>query len=240
MKVAIDQGSGIISLTVDAFAAEESLALAQAIMLESERMVNELSLKSRDDALGESRRELTLAEERMSRVRFAMRDLRNSEGVLDAQKSNETNLKVIGELRKARIELSVQLTLLSRDMGPDTRRIQDMKTQIKDLDENIDKIERGLASQDPERRRVLANAMTRFEAYDNERKDAEKYYAKVLAAYEKARIIASRQIEFFSPVVQPVLAESAEQPRRVLLFSLFAAGSMVLFAAMMIVRRAMR
>ena len=240
VKVAIDQGSGIISLTVEAFAPEESLALAQAIMLESERMVNELSLKSRDDALSESRRELTLAEERMNRVRYAMRDLRNSEGVLDAQKSNETNLKVIAELRKARIELSVQLTLLSRDMGPDTRRIQDMKTQIKDLDENIDKIDRGLASQDPERRRVLANAMTRFEAYDNERKDSEKYYAKVLGAYEKARIIASRQIEFFSPVVQPVLAESAEQPRRLLLFSLFAAGSMVLFAIAVIVRRAMR
>jgi len=237
VKVHVESGSGIITIMVNAFDAQESYALSQAILKEAERMVNDLSVKSRDDAVAESRRELVLAQERMSKNRLAVRDLRNRNGVLDASKTNEMNLTVIGELRKTRIQLAVQLNLSLRDLSPETRRIQDMKAQIQDLDDNIDRIERQLANESPERRRVLADAMTQFEAFDNERKDSETYYGKILAANEKARIIASRQIEFFSPVVQPILPESAEQPRRWLLSSIIVAGAAVLFAFAVLIRK---
>lgn len=235
--VRIEQGSGIMTLAVNAFDPAESLALSRAILKESERMVNALSARARADAVAESNRELKLAEERMTKVRVAVAALRNRDGVLDAQKTNESNLKVIGDLRAARINFAVQLSLGQRDLGPESRRIQDIKSQIRDLDDNIAKIERQSASQDPEQRRLLADSLTRFEAYDNERKDAETYYAKVLAANERARIIAERQIEFFSMVVEPVLAQSAQQPRRLLLISLIVAGSGVLFALSVFVRK---
>ena len=239
VDVEIEQGSGIMTLTVNAFDPAESLAVTQAILRESERMVNALSTAARNDALAESNRELKLAEERLTKIRVATRDLRNREGVLDAQKTNDANLKVIGELRSARINLSVQLTLSQRDLGPESRRILDLKTQIKDLDDNIARIERQSASQDPEQKRLLSDALTRFETLENERKDAEKYYAKVLAASERARIIAARQIEFFSLVVQPVQAQSAQQPRALLMISLIAAGGAVLFAGALFARKQM-
>ncbi|AWN41709.1 capsule biosynthesis protein [Methylobacterium durans] len=239
VEIEIEQTSGIMTLTVNAFDAGESLAVTKAILQESERMVNQLSVEARNDALAESTREMKLAEERITRLRLAVRDLRNQDGVLDAQKTNETNLKVLAELRTARINLSVQLTMTLRDLAPESRRVIDLKTQIKDLDDNIARIERQSASQDPEQKRLLSDALTRFEALDNERKDAEKYYAKVIAAHERARIVAARQVEFFNLVVQPVLAESAQQPRRVLMISLIAAGSAVLFAAALFARKQM-
>ncbi|KAB1075104.1 capsule biosynthesis protein [Methylobacterium planeticum] len=239
VDVEIEQGSGIMTLTVNAFDPAESLAITQAVLRESERMVNALSTAARNDALAESNRELKLAEERLTAIRVATRDLRNREGVLDAQKTNDANLKVISELRTARINLSVQLTLSQRDLGPESRRILDLKTQIKDLDDNIARIERQSASQDPEQKRLLSDALTRFETLENERKDAEKYYAKVLAASERARIIAARQIEFFSLVVQPVQAQSAQQPRALLMISLIAAGAAVLFAGALFARKQM-
>jgi capsular polysaccharide transport system permease protein len=237
VKTTIESGSGIVVLTVEAFDAHESLALAQAVMKESERKVNDLSQKLRDDGLAESRRELVRAEERMNKVRFAMRDLRNREGMLDASKTNDTNLKIIGELRKSRIELQVQLTMSLRDLAPESRRIQDMKAQIANIDENITRIERESTSLDPEKRKVISAALSQFEAYENERMDAEKYFAKVLAANERARIVAARQIEFFSPIVEPVLAESATQPRRMLLIAVIAAGSLAAFAMAVIFRK---
>ncbi len=167
-------------------------------------MVNELSMTARNDALAESNRELKLADERLRKVSLAVRDLRNREGVLDAQKSNEANLKVISELRANRINLAVQLAIGQRDLGPESRRIMDLKQQIRDIDENVARIEKASATQDPEQKRVLSEALTRFEALENERKNATKYYELVLAAHERARIVAARQIEFFSPIVQPV------------------------------------
>lgn len=237
VKTSIETTSGIVVLTVEAFDPHESLALTQAVMKESERKVNELSQKLRNDGLAESKRELVHAEERMNKVRFAMRDLRNREGMLDASKTNDTNLKIIGELRKARIELQVQLTMSLRDLAPESRRIQDMKAQIANLDDNITRIEREATSLDPEKRKVISAAMSQFEAYENERMDAEKYFSKVLSANERARIVAARQIEFFSTVVEPVLAESATQPRRMLMIALIAAGSLAAFAFAVIFRK---
>jgi capsular polysaccharide transport system permease protein len=87
------------------------------------------------------------------------------------------------------------------------------------------------------RGRVRADALTKFEALEQEREEAEKYFAKVLSAYERARIIAARQVEFFSMIVPPVQAESAQQPRRLLMISLIAAGAALLFAGAVVARK---
>lgn len=160
----VDSHSGIITLTVSAFDPNESYNLAQAIMAESERMVNELSVRARNAALAETDRELAVAEERMLKTRLAVRALRNSGGVLDAAAANTTNLTTISELRKQRIALSVQLTLGLRDLSPDARPVRDLKSQISELDANIEKIESQMASTDPNRKQVLSDLLGQFEA----------------------------------------------------------------------------
>ncbi len=233
----VDSNGGIISLYVAAFDPEESYRLARALMDESERTVNELSVRARNAALAESTRELKNAEARLHAVQRAMRDLRNRAGVLDAQAVSKNNLTVIAELRKKRIDLSIQLNQSLRDLAPERRQIQDLKAQIQDLDDNIEKIERQMTSTDPEQRRLLSEAMTEFEGLENERKNALLYYNKVLAASEQARIIANRQIEFFTPVVNPVVPVSAIEPRRHLITSIVALVAMAVFGLSVLIRK---
>lgn len=237
VAVHVDSNGGIVSLKVSAFDPQESYNLTRALLDESERMVNELSLRARNDAVAESNRELKNAEARLLTTQRAMRDLRNRAGVLDVQSANKNNLTVIGELRKKRIDLSVQLTLSLRDLAPERRQIQDLKAQIQELDDNIEKIERQMTSTDPEQRRLLSEAMTEFEALEAERKNALLYYNKVLAASEQARIVANRQIEFFTPVVNPVVPVSAIEPRRHLFTSIVALVAMALFGLSVVIRK---
>ncbi|SFK50709.1 capsule biosynthesis protein [Methylorubrum salsuginis] len=237
VATSIDTHSGIVTLTVSAFDPEESYKLAQALLAESERKMNELSIRARNAAVGETNRELAHAEQRMIKTRMAVRELRNAGGVLDAAATNTTNLTMISELRKQRIDLAVQLTLGLRDLGPDTRPIRDIKTQIRDLDENIEKIERQMATTDPNQKKVLADLLSQFEAYDNQRKDAEDYYSKVLAANEAARILAARQIEFFTPVVEPIVPVSSTEPKRALWSSICALAAMALFGLSVVIRK---
>lgn len=237
VTTSIDTHSGIVTLNVAAFDPEESHKLAQAIVAESERMVNELSVKARKAALVETNRELALAEERMIKTRMAVRELRNSGGVLDAVATNTANLTMTSELRKQRIDLAVQLTLGLRDLAPDTRPIRDIKTQIRDIDDNIEKIERQTASTDPNQKKVLADLLGQFEAYDNQRKDAETYYGKVLAANEAARIMADRQVEFFTPVVEPIMPVSSTEPKRALWSSITAIMAMMMFGLSVVIRK---
>ncbi|CAO4182552.1 Capsule biosynthesis protein [Methylorubrum populi] len=233
----VDSNGGIVLLKVSAFDPQESYNLARAILTESERMVNELSLKARNAALAESTDELKNAEQRLLSTQRAMRDLRNRAGVLDAQSANKNNLTVIAELRKKRIDLSVQLNQSLRDLAPERRQIQDLKAQIQDLDDNIQKIERQMTSTDPEQRRLLSEAMTEFEALEAQRKNALLYYNKVLAASEQARIVANRQIEFFTPVVEPVVPVSAIEPRRHLITSIVALVAMTAFGFSVLIRK---
>ncbi|GJE00258.1 capsule biosynthesis protein [Methylobacterium isbiliense] len=229
--------SGIVLVTVNTFDAQDALAIMQAILSESERMVNDLTARARRDALAESEREMQRAEERLSALQVAVRDLRNRDGVLDAQKTNEANVRMVAEVRAQRINLAVKLALLQRDLREDTRSIQDLKAQIAQLDATIARVEREATTQDPDQRRVLADALSRFEQLDVERKNAQTLYGLVISARERARIIADRQIEFFSMVVQPVLPESAELPRRLLWTCLTVAGAALSFGGAVMLRK---
>ncbi|AWB23111.1 capsule biosynthesis protein [Methylobacterium currus] len=238
VKVSVES-SGLIEVAVNAFDPDDSLTLSRAVLAESERLVNQLTERARTDALAESEREMKRAEARLTKLHVAVRDLRNRDGVLDAQKANDTNLKMVAEIRSQRIGLAVKLSLLQRDLRDDSRSIQDLKAQIAQLDETIARIEREAANQDPEQRRVLSATLTKFEELDAERKTAEKYYAATIAARERSRMIADRQIEFFSMIVEPVKAESAQQPRRTLFIAISIAVSALAFGLSVLIRKAL-
>jgi capsular polysaccharide transport system permease protein len=231
------ENSGLIEVAINAFSPDDSLALSRVVLAESERLVNQLTARARNDALAESEREMKRAEERLTKLHLAVRDLRNRDGVLDAQKANDTNLKMIAEIRSQRIGLAVKLSLLQRDLRDDSRSIQDLKAQIAQLDETIARIEREAVNQDPEQRRVLSATLTKFEELDAERKTAEKYYAATISARERSRMIADRQIEFFSMIVEPVRAESSQQPRRTLYISISVALSALAFGLSVLFRK---
>jgi capsular polysaccharide transport system permease protein len=229
--------SGIVTVTINAFDPQESYDIAKAVLAEGEHLVNTLTTQMRNDALAETEREMARAQGELTRIRAALRDLRNRDGVLDAQKVAEANLKMVSEIRAQRIQLAVRQQILSRDLNGNSRSIQDLQAQIAQLDDNIARIERASTNADPEQRRILSETLSRFETLLDEQKNAESYYAKVIAAHERARIIADRQIEFFSMVVEPVLAQSSEAPRRWLMFGIVTAGAAAAFAAALFGRK---
>ncbi len=237
ISVDVESGTGVMTLYVEAFDPDESLAIAQAVMTEAERMVNDLTAKPRQDALNESAREMKLADERVAAARAAVNALRNREGVLDAVKSNDVTLKTVSELQLSRAKLAIQLAVVQRDLSPEARSVVDLKQQIKDLDTNISRIERELATVNPEQKRRLSDALTQFEALDHKRTNEEKYREQVRLAYERARIVAAQKPEAFAAVVPAVKAESSTEPRRVLMTSLITAAAAVLFAAVMFARK---
>ncbi len=238
VKVSVES-SGLIEVAINAFDPDDSVTLSRGVLAESERLVNQLTERARTDALAESEREMKRAEEKLTKLHLAVRDLRNRDGVLDAQKANDTNLKMVAEIRSQRISLAVKLSLLQRDLRDDSRSIQDLKAQIAQLDDTIARIEREAANQDPDQRRVLSATLTKFEELDAERKTAEKYYAATIAARERSRMIADRQIEFFSMIVEPVRAESPQQPRRTLFIAISIAVSASAFGLSVLIRKAL-
>ena len=189
-------------------------------------MVNALSTRAREDALAESGRELKRAEERLRKVRTDVAALRNKDGVLDAQKTNESNLKVIGDLRTTRINLAIQLIQSQRDLGPGDppHPGHEGAAQGPRREHRPDRAPIGhrgsRAAPDPggfahpvrgPRRRAPRCAEVLREGFS--------------PRASAPGIMSERQVEFFTMIVQPVKPESSQQPRRLLMICLLAGGA---------------
>ena len=95
----VDMMSGIVSFQIRAFTPADSLVIAKKVIELSEKLVNELSTRTRRDAVSQTQAEVARAEARLKSATATMRDARNSEGVLDAPAAADAINKVLTQLR---------------------------------------------------------------------------------------------------------------------------------------------
>ncbi|HEX8076612.1 MAG TPA: hypothetical protein VF511_02270 [Chthoniobacterales bacterium] len=209
----IEMISGIVSVDVRAFTPEESLALGSAILELSEKLVNDLSTRSRRDALDQARLELSRAEQRLQTASTAMRDARNAEGVLDATAAAEALSKVVTALRLelARAEQDIasqgaayespQTRVIQARVGSIKAQIDDYSRQIADVD-----VRRGSSTM-ADRLRLLSTMQVELDL-------ARMNYAKASAIFENARTDLETQHAYLVTSLRPTLAQKSTYPRR--------------------------
>lgn len=136
----VESESGIITVEVRAFSPEEALAIANKIVELSEALINRMSERARQAALKQSTEELYRAQAKMREASNAMRNIRNSEGIIDATLVAETANKITNVLK---IELSSreeEYAVRSTSISPDAPQMRILAAQIANLKEQIDTI----------------------------------------------------------------------------------------------------
>lgn len=229
VEASVDIMSGIISVHVRSFTPEDSLLITQSIIELSEKLVNELSTRSRRDALAQARAELTRAEERLKTTTSEMRDTRNAEGVLDAPSAAEAINKVINQLRMelsaAEESLAMQSSAAAGD-SPQARllhaRVNSLKKQIASYSAQI--ANRENASSLAEHAGVLSEKQVELTL-------AQQQYGLAATAYESARVDLEAQRAYLAPFLRPTLAEKSTYPRRWLEWSIIVVPAVLAWAA---------
>lgn len=227
VDASLDLMSGIVSVHIRAFTPEDSLAIAQNVIALSENLVNDLSTRTRHDAVAQAQAELTRAEERLKAATATMRDARNAEGVLDAPSAAEAINKVLTQLRLelSRTESTLALqSNASTQQSPQARllaaREASLKKQIADYSAQI-------AS--AEVKGTLAERASVLSARQVDLKLAEQQYAQTAAAYESARVDLERQRAYLALFLRPTLAEKSIYPRRWLEWSIIAGPALLIW-----------
>lgn len=216
--VGVEQMSGIITVVVRAFTPEDSLAIAQGVIAASEKLVNDLSERSRRDALKQAQSELTLAEKALQDKIKAMRELRNREGLLDAGKASDALTKLVGSLRLELARLESEYATTRNTVAESTPQMRVMQARIRSTREQIRLIEARMTSSpqagsgagDP----ALAESMSHFDRLKLEQAFAQKHYVDTAAAFERARIDVDTQQLYLATFLQPVLAQDALYPKK--------------------------
>lgn len=216
----VDMMSGIISVQVRAFTPEDSLAIMQQVIEFSERLVNELSTRSRRDSLEQAQSELTRAEERLKIATVNMRDARNAEGVIDAPAAAEAINKIIVQLRLDLAAAQESLALQSSALATQSPQVKLLNARVESLKKQIAEYTTLIASN--ENNASLAGRAGKLSERQVELSLAQQQYALASATYESARIDLERQRAYLVPFLRPTLAEKSVYPRRWLEWAIIA------------------
>lgn len=247
VTVSYDTGSGIIYVETRAFRAEDAQAVAEAVLEESERLINSLSTGARADAVRFAEVDLVEAEGRVREARVALQTFRAEQGTADVSSDISQQMSLIGQLRSQRSEAQADYDSRKGLLGANSPVLSALKRRITSLDSQIAAEEARIAAApaaaagagqaatsvaDPARP-TLAEAAGEQERLQVDLELATRMYTAAQASLETARAEARRAQRYLATHIRPTLSEEAEYPRRII-WSLAAFGSLLLTWAIML------
>jgi capsular polysaccharide transport system permease protein len=216
VRISYSQSSGLIDLEVLAFDPETAQTLAQAITLESQRLINELNEQARDDAMRFAEDDLEAAITRLRTAREALIRFRVATQIVDPASDLQGRTGVLNNLQQQLAEALIEYDLLTENTSNPSdprlvqaqRRIEVIRSRIRQERQNFATEDIGAEGED------YPTLIAQYEALAVDREFAEQSYRAALTALDVARTNAARQSRYLAVFIRPTLPESAQFPRR--------------------------
>lgn len=224
VSIAYDSGSRLIQLEVMAYSADDAQRIAQAILDESQKMINALNQKARDDIMQYADEDVGKTVARLKSAREALARFRSRTQIVDPAADLQGRMGVMNNLQQqlaeALIENDIVLATTQQNdprREQAARRIQVIRDRIADERESIASATAGSAPGEN-----YPELLAEFEALTVDLQFAEETYRAALAARDAARDQAVRQTVYLTAYIQPTLPQTAEYPQRLILTGLVA------------------
>ncbi len=209
----LDTLSGIVTIKVHAFTPEDARDLATRIVSASEELVNQISTRSRNDAIVQARKEVESAQERLLEARQAMLEYRNRNQTIDPVRKAEDIAKLISALTVQKIQLQTLIAGSGNALSPNAPSVKYNRSRLDELDRQIIDLNRQLTATDAGVQTV-SRELSEYERLKLGEQFSEKLYEISVMALERSQQEASRQQLYLSTVVRPTLPERAIFPER--------------------------
>ncbi|PZQ11263.1 MAG: hypothetical protein DI565_18370 [Ancylobacter novellus] len=211
-----DPVAGTITLTVRAFTPEDSLKIARETVRESEKLVNKLSERSREDAIALAKQEMSRAELRLKFARKAVQDYRDRMGQTDPMTAATAKSTLIAgleqQLATQEADIAGRTAFLSKD-APSIRVLRQTADALRSQIEQ-EKAKIGSVLDDQKKKGLMSASLSEFEALQTERDFAQRAYEAAATAVESARVRAEQQTRYLATYVEPHLPEDSLYPAR--------------------------
>jgi capsular polysaccharide transport system permease protein len=209
VQVEYDTVSSITTLYVRAYTAKEGRDVNDLLLQMSERLVNNLNIRSRQDLIQVAEKEVAVAEERAKLAAAGLSGFRTRQDVFDPDRQSALQLQGVAKVREELISAEAQLSQL-RKISPDNPQIPSLVDRIGSLKKAIaaesSKVTGGSGS--------FTNKAAGFDRFVLEKAFADRQLATALSSLETARNEAQRKQLYLERLVQPNLPDKALEPRR--------------------------
>lgn len=205
-----DPTSGIVTLRVRAFTPQDSLDLANILLSNSERLINNISQRARQDALVRSEQEVARAMAALASARTDMLDFQKRSNLLDPQDTAKEIMTLISELTLKKIELESQINAADRagaNFRPGDRYQRSSIDVIGNQIDDLNALLTGSGSGS------LTAKLKDFELLKLKEQFAEQLYTIARSGYEDARRKSIKQLLYVAVIVSPTLPDAPLYPK---------------------------
>jgi capsular polysaccharide transport system permease protein len=230
--VEYDNASSISTLTVRAFTAQDAEKINDQLLQMSERLVNTLNERSRQDLIRYAQDEVELATDKATAAAVALFEYRSKHEIFEPDKQAAIQLESVAKIQEELVATEAQLAQIQK-LSPNN-------PQIAGLESRGDTLRHAIGTESAKVTSANGSFSARapnFERLTVESIFSDKQLGIALAGLEAARSEALRQQLYLERLVQPDLPDRAMEPRRirsmltVLLIGLIAWGLISLLIA---------
>ncbi|WP_267551593.1 capsule biosynthesis protein [Rhizobium rhizogenes] len=228
INIRTDTGSGVTTLSVRAFRAEDAQRLASALVQHAEELINRLNDRARADAIRYAQVEVGDSQVRLSNMQKTLTDFRNRESLVDPTKQSTAALDMIARLSDDLAASKTRLSALD-EQAPQSPQGEALRARVTAMERQISEERARIVGNDGS----MAPRIAQYEQLLLEREMAAKMLTSATVSLENAKIDAQRQQLYLERIADPNLPDHALYPKRIIAFLMLLA---ICFASFWITR----
>lgn len=210
VDVQIDAVSGISTLYVRSFSAQDSQKINQALLKASESFINRLNDRARKDTVAFAEQHVQTAERFVKEASDKLMEYRTKNGVFDLKEQTAVQMSLVSKLQDELIMIQTQLDQI-RAVTPENPQIAGLKARERSLRKEIERQMFSIAGRD---NNSIASKAAEYQRLYIENDLAEKQLAAALASLEAAKAEAERKQLYLEVVSPSSLPDMPQGPRR--------------------------
>lgn len=241
VRLSYDQNTGLMDVQVRARDPQTARAIAEAIVEESELMINALNESARRDTTANAVSDLEEALTRLRSARQALAEFRARTQIVDPVADIQGRMGVLNNLQQQLAQALVDYDLLIQVTADTDPRVRQALRRIEVIRDRISEERRNFATQDVTVTETdYPFLIAQFESLRVDQEFAEQTYFAALSALDAARSNAARKSLYLATYIRPTLATRAEYPQRLVLTGLTAMFLVLIWSLMALVYYSIR
>lgn len=210
IKPYFDITTGLVTVEMQAFSAQDSYDLSRQVLNISEGLINAISERVRNDAVESSGRDVARVLQQLTNKRLELARVRKQYGLVDPSALALNNLQLANKLKEDLITLQAQRSALGSEVNGDSPIIKNLNGKIAVVTAELNQLNNtaGLGTS----ARSVAPQLEQLENLKSDISVLEKQYASASDAQQRQITNAARQSLYLIRFVDAVKPDSATRP----------------------------
>ncbi|MCY1740360.1 capsule biosynthesis protein [Ensifer sp. SL37] len=214
VSAAISPASGIITVKVRAFSADDAQRILIEVVRAAESAVNNMNARIWRDVTQTAQENQDRAAVQLRIARENLQAARNKTGMLSIEGTASVLTALIGNIERERLELQQRYEVQSQSVAKDAPQLVVLHREIVSKERQIKELQGQLAGSTVGQDQTLADASVTFAQRQMEQNLAEKQFSASVKTMEQIKFVSRQQLLYLDSFLSPDRPDSPKFPKR--------------------------